>query len=104
MQARVTAVLVARRGGDALQQTLEALAEQSRRPDRFVVVDAAEDAAATAALMALAPTHAVTAPRSTTFGDGIARAVAALPEPETTSSPYGGVEEWLGKNSVNSSE
>lgn len=95
MQARVTAVLVARRGGDALQQTLEALAEQSRRPDRFVVVDAAEDAAATAALMALAPTHAVTAPRSTTFGDGVARAVAALPEPETTSSPYGGVEEWL---------
>lgn len=95
MQARVTAVLVARRGGDALQQTLSALAEQSRRPDRFVVVDAAEDAAATAALMELAPTHAVTAPHSITFGEGIARAVSHLPELEPTTSPYGGVEEWL---------
>lgn len=95
MQARVTAVLVARRGGEALQQTLQALAEQSRRPDRFVVVDAAEDAATTAALMELAPTHAVTAPGETTFGDGIARAVAALPEQEPSTSPYGGVEEWL---------
>ncbi|WP_169079726.1 glycosyltransferase [Microcella alkalica] len=95
MQARVTAVLVARRGGEPLRQTLSALAEQSRRPDRFVVVDAAGDAATTAALMELAPTHAVTAPTSTAFGDGVARAVAALPPHEVTESPYGGVEEWL---------
>ncbi len=95
MQARVTAVLVARRGGEVLQQTLDALAEQSRRPDRFVVVDATEDAAATAALAAIAPTHFVTAPHGVSLGEAIARAVAALPEPESTSSPYGGVEEWL---------
>ena len=68
MQARVTAVLVARRGGEPLRQTLSALAEQSRRPDRFVVVDAAGDAATTAALMELAPTHAVTAPEASVAG------------------------------------
>lgn len=95
MQARVTAVLVARRGGEVLQQTLDALAEQSRRPDRLAVVDATQDAAATAALAAHAPTQFVTAPHAATFGEAVARAVGALPEPEPTNSPYGGVEEWL---------
>ena len=95
MQARVTAVLVARRGGEVLQQTLDALAEQSRRPDRLAVVDATQDAAATAALAAHAPTQFVTAPHGATFGEAVARAVGALPEPEPTNSPYGGLEEWL---------
>ncbi|MER3388701.1 MAG: glycosyltransferase [Microcella sp.] len=95
MHPRVTAVLIARRGGAPLQQTLDALTEQSRHPDHLVVVDAAGDDEATAALASIAPTQFVTAGAALGFGELVDRAVAALPAPEQTSSPYGGVEEWL---------
>ncbi|NHF62869.1 glycosyltransferase [Microcella pacifica] len=95
MQPRVTAVLIARRGGEPLQQTLDALTEQSRHPDHLVVVDAAGDDEVTAALASIAPTQFVTAGAALGFGELVDRAVAALPAPEQTSSPYGGVEEWL---------
>lgn len=95
MQPRVTAVLVARRGGATLEQTLLGLAEQSRPPERLLIVDATDDEAATRALAAARPTMFVNAAHGASFGDDVARAVSALPEPETTSSPYRGVEEWL---------
>ena len=95
MHPRVTAVLIARRGGEPLQQTLDALTEQSRHPDHLVVVDAAGDDDVTAALASIAPTQFVTAGAALGFGELVDRAVAALPAPEQTSSPYGGVEEWL---------
>ncbi|WAB81857.1 glycosyltransferase [Microcella daejeonensis] len=91
----MTAVLVARRGGATLEQTLLGLAEQSRPPDRLLIVDATDDEAATRALADARPTMFVSAAHGASFGDDIARAVEALPDPETTSSPYGGVEEWL---------
>ncbi|MFC6236028.1 hypothetical protein ACFPZL_13140, partial [Leucobacter soli] len=40
MQTIVTTVLVARQGGDWLDQTLAALRGQTRRPDRLVAVAA----------------------------------------------------------------
>lgn len=95
MQPRVTAVLIARRGGAPLQQTLDALTEQSRHPDHLVVVDAAGDDEVTATLASIAPTQFVTAGAALGFGELVDRAVAALPAPEQTSSPHGGVEEWL---------
>ena len=95
MQPRVTAVLIACRGGEPLQQTLDALAGQSRQPDHLVVVDAAGDDDVTAALAAANPTQFVTDGAALGFGDLVDRAVGALPVPDAPSSPYGGVEEWL---------
>ncbi|MDO9590366.1 MAG: glycosyltransferase, partial [Microcella sp.] len=95
MQPRVTAIVVARRGGDVLQQTLDALVAQSRRPDLLVVVDAAGDDAATAQLSALGPTQFVSAGSSVAFGELVHRALAAVPIVEPAHSPYGGVDEWL---------
>ena len=38
MRTRVTAILVARHGGEWLDQTLAGLAAQTRRPDRVIAV------------------------------------------------------------------
>lgn len=95
MQPRVIAIVVARRGGEALQQTLDALAQQSRRPDLLVVVDAAGADAVTSQLAAANPTQFVTASSGLGFGELVHRGLAAVPVPEPTSSPYGGVDEWL---------
>lgn len=96
MQPRVTAVLVVRRGGDALEQTLTALTHQSRRPDQLVIVDAADDAAVTAQLAAATPTHYVTpAHPGAGFGQLVMAGTDQVPLAEQTSSPYGGVEEWF---------
>ena len=38
MRTRVTAILVARHGGEGLDQTLAGLAAQTRRPDRVIAV------------------------------------------------------------------
>ncbi len=95
MQPRVTAIVVARRGGDALQATLDALARQTRRPDLLVVVDAASDDAATSQLAAVNPTQFVTAGSSLPFGELVHRGLGALPAIDAPSSPYGGVDEWL---------
>ncbi len=100
MQARVIAIVAARRGGAALQQTLDALAQQTRRPDLLVVVDAGGSDASTAAettaqLAAANPTQFVTAGSALGFGELVHRALGALPAAEPTSSPYGGVDEWL---------
>ncbi|MBB5618542.1 glycosyltransferase [Microcella frigidaquae] len=95
MQPRVIAIVAARRGGEPLQQTLDALAQQSRRPDLLVVVDAAGSDAVTAQLAAANPTQFVTAASGLGFGELVHRALGALPAAEPTSSPYGGVEEWL---------
>ena len=95
MQPRVIAIVAARRGGEALQQTLDALAQQSRRPDLLVVVDAAGVEAVTAQLAAANPTQFVTAGSGLGFGELVHRGLAAVPLPEPTSSPYGGVDEWL---------
>lgn len=95
MQPRVIAIVVARRGGDVLQQTLDALAAQSRSPDQLVVVDAAGDEATTAQLSAAGPTQFVSAGTSVAFGELVHRALAAVPTIEPSHSPYGGVDEWL---------
>jgi len=95
VQPRVIAIVVARRGGEVLEQTLDALAHQSHRPDLLVVVDAAGADAVTAQLAAANPTQFVTAGSGLGFGELVHRGLGALPVAESVSSPYGGVEEWL---------
>lgn len=96
MQPRVIAIVVARRGGEALQQALDALTQQTRRPDLLVVVDAAGADAVTAQLAAVNPTQFVTAGSGLGFGELVHRGLGALPvATPVASSPYGGVEEWL---------
>jgi GT2 family glycosyltransferase len=62
MQPRVTAILVVRNGEEWLDRTLPALAAQTRRPDDFVLVDAASSDGSAARLTAAASTRFVSAP------------------------------------------
>jgi len=87
MQPRVTAILVVRNGEEWLDRTLPALAAQTRRPDDFVLVDAASSDGSGARLTAAAPTRFVTAPAGS-FGAGVRHAVQSL---GPTESP----DEWL---------
>src|SRR3954466_9695491 len=88
MQARVTAILVARNGGPYLERTIAALRAQTRIPDALVVVDAASTDATADLLMSAAPTQFVSAPGRSTFGSALASALGAI-------GPAASEEEWL---------
>jgi GT2 family glycosyltransferase len=77
MQARVTAILVARNGAAYLDRTLAALARQVRRPDSLVVVDAGSTDDSAARLTAANPTQFVTARGRGAFGDGVSQGLRA---------------------------
>ena len=88
MQPRVTAILVVRNGEEWLDRTLPALAAQTRRPDDFVLVDAASSDGSAARLAAASPTRFVTAP-ALSFGAAVdARAARRSPpwSPRTSGS------------------
>jgi GT2 family glycosyltransferase len=82
MQARVTAIIVARNGAAHLQRTLEALRGQTRQPDTVVAVDCGSTDASAELLAAYGPTHFISADEDLSFGDAIKTAVRVLPEPE----------------------
>jgi GT2 family glycosyltransferase len=82
MQARVTAIIVARNGAAHLQRTLEALRGQSRQPDTVVAVDCGSTDASAELLAAYGPTHFISADEHLSFGDAIKTAVRVLPEPD----------------------
>lgn len=88
MQARVTAILVARSGATFLPRTLAALAAQARRPDSFVAVDAGSVDSSADLLAAAGPTLFVTANSRSTFGSAIERALHVAPPAESDA-------EWL---------
>lgn len=83
MQARVTAILVARNGAAYLDRTLAALVRQVRRPDSLIVVDAGSTDETAAALTAARATQFVTARGRGAFGDGVSQAVRAAPASES---------------------
>jgi GT2 family glycosyltransferase len=85
MQARVTAIIVARNGAPHLQRTLEALRGQSRQPDTVVAVDCGSTDASAELLAAYGPTHFISADADLSFGDAIKTAVRVLPD---TSGDY----------------
>ncbi len=76
MQARVTAILVARNGGQYLERTIAALRSQTRIPDALVVVDAGSTDGTADLLMSAAPTQFVTARRAG-FGAAVAESLSA---------------------------
>jgi GT2 family glycosyltransferase len=82
MQARVTAIIVARNGAAHLQRTLEALRGQTRQPDTVVAVDCGSTDSSAELLAAYGPTHFISADENLSFGDAIKTAVRVLPESE----------------------
>jgi GT2 family glycosyltransferase len=87
MQPRVTAILVVRNGEEWLDRTLPALAAQTRRPDDFVLVDAASSDGSAERLTAASPTRFVTAPAGS-FGSAVQHALASL-------APAESPDEWI---------
>jgi GT2 family glycosyltransferase len=87
MQPRVTAILVVRNGEEWLDRTLPALAAQTRRPDDFVLVDAASSDASAARLAAAGPTRFVTAP-ALPLGAAVAYGLRSL-------APVESPDEWI---------
>lgn len=88
MHATVTAILVASRGAEHLQRTLDAVRAQTRAPDAIVVLGMDADDATSALLAAARPTQLLAATQRMPFGKAIATAERSLP-------PVTGDDEWL---------
>ena len=88
MRPRVTAILVARNGGEYLERTLKSLALQSRRPDSFIFVDAGSTDDTAARLAQSAPTQFVQADGVRSFGSAVAHAL-------TVAAPGAEQDEWI---------
>lgn len=86
MRGKVTAILVARGGGEYLERTLQALEDSSRRADRVVLVEIGTNARDT--VVASDEVHRLSVPDHFAFGQAVAAAVRVLPEAESD-------DEWL---------
>ncbi|WP_262380081.1 glycosyltransferase family 2 protein [Nonomuraea sp. PA05] len=84
----VTAIVVAHDGARWLGETLRALINQSRRPDRVAGVDnGSRDGSADLLGQTLGPGNLISLPRSTGFGESVAKALDRMPS--------AGREEWI---------
>ena len=88
MQARVTAVLVARNGAPYLERTIAAIRAQTRIPDALVTVDTASSDSSAELLMSAVPTQFVSASARSSFGSAVSQAVQAI-------GPAVSDDEWL---------
>jgi GT2 family glycosyltransferase len=79
MDPRVTAIIVARNGGERLRQTLLALAAQTRLPDAIVAIDCASTDDTAAILAEFGPTHVIAVAEKLPFGSAIATGVRVVP-------------------------
>lgn len=101
MPTRVTAILVAQSGSHWLDETLAALAAQTRQPDRIIAVDNGGGDALAARLSAAAVEGVVSTGSKLSFGRavaiGVAAAVGAPPSAGTTAPAVSaGVEsDWI---------
>lgn len=78
MSPKVTAILVARVGGEHLSQTLTALTAQTRQPDALVVVDNGSRGSVASDLRG-APAHKlITMPGSVPFGEAVEAAARTV--------------------------
>lgn len=76
----VTVIVVAHDGARWLGETLRALINQSRRPDRVAGVDnGSRDGSADLLAQALGRGNLISLPRTTGFGESVAQALAKLP-------------------------
>ncbi|GAA2214363.1 hypothetical protein GCM10009850_098280 [Nonomuraea monospora] len=84
----VTAIVVAHDGARWLGETLRALINQSRRPDRVAGVDnGSRDGSADLLGQTLGPGNLISLPRSTGFGESVAKALDRMPS--------AGRDEWI---------
>ncbi|MGI9823154.1 glycosyltransferase [Agromyces sp. Marseille-Q5079] len=81
MFPRVTAVLVARHGGDRLRHTLEAIGAQRRRPDVFVIVLTHPEGGARELAADAGATHIVESGELLSFGDAVTAGERVLDAP-----------------------
>ncbi|GAA2040637.1 hypothetical protein GCM10009819_27750 [Agromyces tropicus] len=81
MFPRVTAVVVVQHGGDRLRTTLEALREQTRRPDDLAVVLMGVDDATRRTVEAQRPAHVVSLGEALPFGEAVELVARTLPDP-----------------------
>ena len=88
MQARVTAILVARNGAQYLERTIAALRAQTRTPDALVAVDAASTDGSADLLMSAVPTQFVSAQGRSSFGSAVRQSLTAI-------GPAASDDEWL---------
>jgi GT2 family glycosyltransferase len=88
MQARVTAILVARNGAQYLGRTLESIGAQTRHPDSLVFVDAGSSDSSADLLAAAGPTQFVSAKARSSFGSALAQSMKAV-------GPASSDDEWL---------
>ncbi|XPP27452.1 MAG: glycosyltransferase [Leucobacter sp.] len=91
MRTLVTAVLVAREGGEWLAQTLAALAGQTRTPDRLIAVSNGSPEQVAQQLAAGGAERVVTTTGALPFGEAVSRAETVIPSTGTESP----AEEWL---------
>ena len=88
MQARVTAILVARNGAQYLERTIAALRAQTRTPDALVAVDTASTDGSADLLMSAVPTQFVSAQGRSSFGSAVRQSLTAI-------GPAASDDEWL---------
>jgi len=81
MQARVTAIIVARNGASHLERTLEALRAQTRQPDTVIAVDCGSSDTTSELLAAFGPTHLISADAALSFGAAINAATRVMSPP-----------------------
>jgi GT2 family glycosyltransferase len=95
----VTAVVVAHNGARWLGELIAGLRQQRRRPDRITIVDTGSTDGSRDLLVDTFGEHAVTtAPRTTGFGDAVARGVARVPLVQDETPHHRGAQrtvEWL---------
>jgi len=82
MQARVTAIIVARNGASHLERTLEALRRQTRQPDTVIAVDCGSSDTTSELLAAFGPTHLISADADLSFGAAINVATRVMSPPD----------------------
>lgn len=79
MKTRVTAIIVARQGGEHLARTLDALSKQTRRPDIVLAVDNSTKNNAAAQLQAFGAAQVLTGGGRLSFGEALDVAARAFP-------------------------
>lgn len=85
MRTRVTAILVARHGGEWLEQTLAGIAEQTRQPERVIaVVNGGRESIAQQLRTADGISAVVSTQAVTSFGAAVQQGIAAVPNDRAT--------------------
>lgn len=103
MRTRVTAILIARDGGEWLDQTLAGIAAQTRRPDRLIgVVNGGRERTSKQFSIEGSVSRIVSTSKVIPFGEAVQQGIAAIPSgnlpgdvlPDVESDDRGQPQEW----------